>query len=169
MRTVVVALIAVCLATAAGAWETLDWREAAQCAGRTCTVEGTVVLQQDEEGVTRLYFDPERRDVSVLLVRSLFATWPDYTGRAIRATGKARRFRDQIEVVVSLQRDVEFAVGATPAAMSAVPEVAATSAPSRVPEDAPAATPPPGDGEVERLRRQVQQLEDRVRELEGGR
>src|SRR5262249_24109738 len=81
----------------ASAAERVDWHEAARCAERICTVRGTVASQEDEDGVIRLYFDRTRRDVSVLLVRSLFVTWPSYVGRDIAATGEVRRFRNEVE------------------------------------------------------------------------
>jgi hypothetical protein len=160
-------VLASAFVAAAGGLETLEWRDAARCAGRACAVTGTVATQEEEEGVMRLYFDRERRDVSVLLVRSLFATWPDYTGRAIVAKGKVRRFREQIEVVVSRRRDIEVAGGATPLVgvepsfVTSTPESAVATDPS------PGETPTPTGDEVERLRRKIEQLERRVRELEG--
>ena len=132
----------------------VDWTDAARCAGRSCTVRGTVVGQEDVDGAIRLYFDRERRDVSVLLVRSLLVTWPNYVGQEIAVTAMVRTFRNEVEVVARRPKDIAIAVAATPAAASA-PQVGAGS-------------PTPPAAEVERLRHRVEELEDRVRELEGG-
>jgi hypothetical protein len=180
-----VGLTAASLAAVVAAGERIDWREAARCAGRVCTVTGTVTAQEEEDGVTRLYFDAVRRDVSVLLVRSLFVGWPDYTGRTIAATGLVRPFRDQIEVVVSRPRDLETGPEATPAepraptpepvtrpaaparAATATEEGAATPArPIEAEPWRPAESRTPEAAEIERLRRRVEELEQRVRELE---
>jgi hypothetical protein len=155
-----------CAATVAAAAETVDWREAARCAERICTVRGTVAAQEDEDGVIRLYFDPSRRDVSVLLVRSLFVTWPSYVGREIAATGEVRRFRNEVEVVASTLRAVAI-VGAAPSAPSA-PAAEPTPTDAPAPTGGPPPSPTSADPEVERLRRQVERLEQRVHELEDG-
>lgn len=134
----------------------VDWTDAARCAGRACTVRGTVVAQEDVDGVIRLYFDRARRDVSVLLVRSLLVTWPNYVGQEIAVTAMVRTYRKTIEVVARRPKDIAVAGAATPA-----------------PAGTPAAqggadSPTPQDAEVERLQHRVEELEGRVRELEGG-
>jgi hypothetical protein len=184
MRTAGIAFVAVCSAATILALETLEWRRAADCVGRVCGVAGTVVAQEEADGVTRLYFDPERRDVSVLLVSSLFVTWPQYTGQTIVATGKVRRFGEQIEIVAARPRDIVTAPGTpgpmaappspteaepTPAAPPSPTQARPTMAPTPAPPTQAAATAASDDAEVERLRRKVEQLEERVRELEGGR
>jgi len=163
----------------AGADENVDWRDAHRCVGRICAVRGTVVEARDEGAVIRLYFDAERRDVYVTLVRGWLVTWPDYAGHAIVATGPVDRFRDQTEVMVrdpSAITVLDAALTATPAATttpvaaSPTPTAAATSpVPTAVPPTAvpPTVAPPPADDEVERLRRRVRELEERVEELEG--
>jgi hypothetical protein len=184
MRIAAIALVIACFAAPISALETLEWRRAADCAGRVCGVAGTVVAQEDADGVTRLYFDGERRDVSVLLVSSLFVSWPQYTGQTIVATGKVRRFGEQIEVVAARPRDIVTAPGTpgpasptpqpteaqpTPSASPSPTQAPPTSAATPVQQAEPAPTVAPDDAEVERLRRKVEQLEQRVRELEGER
>jgi hypothetical protein len=171
MRIAGIALVVTCFAPALPAFETLEWQRAADCVGRVCGVAGTVVAQEEADGVTRLYFDAGERNISVLLVSSLFVTWPQYVGRTIVATGKVRRFGDEIEVVASRPRDIVTAPG-TPGPSTqaqvpaqAQPTPAATQAPPSPPAPTGAAS---DDAEVERLRRKVEQLEERVRELEGG-
>lgn len=164
MKSLPFTLFLLCVAAATSAEETVDWLDAARCVGRVCTVSGRVATQEDDEGVTRLYFDGERRDVSVLLVRSLFVTWPNYSGRDVIVTGRVRRFRDQVEIVVDRPRSIET-TGETPS-----PVADPTPSAARVPDVddvPPAADPMLESSEVERLRRQVQQLEQRLRELDG--
>jgi hypothetical protein len=171
MRIGGIAFVVACFATTLLGLETLEWHRAADCIGRVCGVAGTVVAQEEADGVTRLYFDQERRDVSVLLVSSLFVTWPQYTGQTIVATGKVRRFGEQVEVVVSRPPDIVAAPG-TPGLPTQTPvptEAPPTPVATQVPPTEPAPTVTSDDAEVERLRRKVEQLEQRVRELEGGR
>jgi hypothetical protein len=151
------ATVLVCAAARAfAAAPAVDWSDAPRCAGRLCTVRGTVVAQEDVNGVIRLYFDRERRDISVVLVRSLFATWPNYVGQEIAVTGMVRTFRKIVEVVARRPRDIAVAGVATPGAVEApTPKVGAGA-------------PTPQAVEVERLQHRVEELEGRVRELEGG-
>lgn len=93
-------LTALLLAAPAAAQDVVDWPDAASCSGRFCSVRGTVVTQEDQGPVYRLYFDPTRRDVYVTLVRGWLVTWPSYVGHPILATGKVDRFRDHVEVLV---------------------------------------------------------------------
>lgn len=171
MRIAGIALAVVCLAAPIVALETLDWHQAADCVGRICGVAGTVAAQEEADGVTRLYFDPERRDVSVLLVSSLSVTWPQYTGQTIVATGKVRRFGEQIEVVAARPRDIVTAAGTPAPPMQTAPptQVPPTSVASQIRQAEPTPGAVTDEAEVERLRRKVEQLEQRVRELEGTR
>ena len=121
-----------------------------------------------------------RRDAPLLRPRAarrvgaarllVFVTWPQYTGQTIVATGKVRRFGDEIEVVAARPRDIVVAPGTPgPATQTAVPtEAQPTPVATPVPQSQPTPTAASGDAEVERLRRKVEQLEERVRELEGG-
>src|ERR1700690_3008996 len=99
MRT---ALLLACGAavTARAQDEVVDWRDAAQCVGRVCGVRGTVDATENDGPSIRLYFDPQQRDVRVLLMRGWLVSWPHYDGETIVATGKVDRFRDHIEVMV---------------------------------------------------------------------
>jgi len=144
-----VALMLVCAAAtvARGADEIIDWREAAQCIGRVCALRGTVALVEDEGPTIRLYFDRERRDVRILLMRGWLVTWPAYEGTTIVARGKVQRFRDHLEMLVTDPDDVT--------------QLDVT--PSPPPTPGPSPTP----GELERLRQRVQELEQRLRQWEG--
>lgn len=141
-RLVALALVAPALATAT---DTVSWSDAGQCIGRVCAVRGTVVDVRDDGTAIRLFFDREKRDVCVTLVRSWLVSWPDYAGREIVASGLVRRFRDLTEVTV-LDPDEIAVPGAEP-------------------------TPPiefdsPEQEEVEDLREEIKRLEQRVRDLE---
>ena len=142
-------LAACCAAVAARAAETVDWRDAAQCIGRVCSLRGTVAVSDTDGPTIRLYFDEQQRDVRVLLMRGWLVTWPAYEGRTIVATGKVDRFRDHVELIVVNPNDVQL--------------VDAAPSPSPTPGGAPSPTP----GEVERLRQRVRELEQRLRELGG--
>lgn len=138
-------LLVPCLARAAD--EVIPWTEAADCVGRTCSVSGTVAEVENDGTAIRLYFDPQRRDVCVTLVRAWLVSWPDYAGRSIVASGMVRRFHDLTEVTV---RD---------------PGAIALSGPPAQP------TPPlefeaPAKEDVQDLRREIDRLEKRVKELE---
>jgi len=166
------------LATAAQAQEVaIDWREAASCLGHVCAVRGTVAVTDPDGAAIRLYFDAERRDVRVLLMRGWLVTWPQYDGQTIIATGKVGRFRNHIEITVMDPRDV-VVVGQTAAANTAATLPPAPPAPLATPvvpppppvqAQQPPPTPPPSppESEVEELRQRVRELEERVRQLEG--
>ena len=145
-RALILCLLVVpCLASAAD--EVIPWTEAANCVGRTCAVSGTVAEVENDGPAIRLYFDPKRRDVCVTLVRAWLVSWPDYAGRSIVARGFVRRFHEVTEVTV---RD---------------PGGIALSGP------APEPTPPiafeaPAKEEVQDLRKEIDRLEKRVKELE---
>jgi hypothetical protein len=168
-------LLAVCASSPAPARERemVGWRDAARCVGRVCGVRGTVQEVADEGPALRLFFDPQDHRTSVLLIRGLLVSWPDYAGRTIVATGPVRRFRDQIEIVVRAPKAVEVLppAGSTAPAATAAPESPAPTpsfAPSPATSAAPAASPTPNQSEVERLRQRVRDLEKRLRELESG-
>jgi hypothetical protein len=138
-----------CIAVAALAEdEVVDWRDAAQCVGRVCSVRGTVAATENDGPSIRLYFDPQQRDVRVLLMRGWLVSWPRYDGETIVATGKVDRFRDHVEVMV-LDPSSVAVLGPTPS-----PTFSAAL---------PSGTP----SEVDELRRKVRELEQRLRELEG--
>ncbi len=136
--------LACCAAGAALAQDDIvDWRDAAQCVGRVCGLRGTVVATENDGPTIRLYFDPEQRDVRVLLMRAWLVTWPSYEGATIVATGKVDRFRDHVEAIVLDPSNVTVLSAAT----------AAT----------PAAASP---SELDELRQKVHELEQRIHELE---
>lgn len=148
----------------AGGEAPLEWSEAARCVGRACAIRGTVVAQEDDGPVYRLYFDAQRRDVYVTLMRGWLVTWPDYTGRTIVATGHVDRFRDQVEMIVRTPDAIAFLdAPPTPAPPTAAPPTADALPATPVP-----ATPVPtvAASEVERLRERVRSLEQRLEELE---
>lgn len=136
------------LAVPALADDAVDWRDAARCVDRVCSLRGTVVAQEDGGPYYRLYFDAERRDVYVTLMRGWLVTWPSYVGHAIVATGPVDRWRDHSEMILL-----------TPDA------IALLDAP-----DAPVAgaPPPTATSEVEELRERVRSLEQKIEQLEGG-
>ena len=151
----------VLVATAYAQEEPIDWRDAASCVGRVCSVRGTVALTDNDGAAIRLYFDPERRDVRVLLMRGWLVTWPQYDGQTIIATGKVGRFRDHIEVSVLDPSKVVVVDGAAlptptePAPSAPTPSSAALyptqvqSSPTQVPSSptqipsSPTLAPPP--------------------------
>jgi hypothetical protein len=147
-RTGIALLFACCAAMAARAEETtVDWRDAALCVGRVCSLKGTVASEERDGPTYRLYFDVEQREVRVILMRGWLVTWPSFAGHTIISTGRVDRFRDHIEQIVVVPDDVQI--------LDAAPTPTAGGEP----------TPTPG--ELERLREQVHELEQRVRELEG--
>jgi hypothetical protein len=133
--------------------DVVDWRELPSCVGKVCSVRGRVVEQREDGPVIRLFFDAERHDVYVTLMRGLLVTWPSYVGHEIVATGNVDRFRSDTEMLLENPNDVAILDPATPTPP-------APGAPPTI------ATPPVTPGEVERLRERVRTLEDRVRELE---
>lgn len=141
-----VLLLLLLLAAPAGAGEAIDWRDAASCVGRVCSLRGTVVAQEDGGQFQRLYFDAERRDVYVTLMRGWLVTWPNYVGHRIVATGAVDRWRDHSEMIVE-----------TPDAIALL-DAPDTPTPG-------AATPTPGD-EVQELRDRVRSLERKIEQLE---
>ena len=78
------------LAAPALADEVIDWSAAPSCVDRVCSLRGTVVAQEDGGPYYRLYFDAERHDVYITLMRGWMVTWPSYVGHAIVATGSGR-------------------------------------------------------------------------------
>jgi hypothetical protein len=144
-----VALLLVCgaVAVARGEDEIVDWRDAAQCIDRVCALRGTVALVEDDGPTFRLYFDRERRNVRILLLRGWLVTWPGYEGATIVARGRVQRFRDHVEMLVTDPSNVTV-LDATP---------------SPPPSPGPSPTP----GELEKLRQRVQELEQRLRLWEG--
>ncbi len=87
-------------APAARAQDPIDWHAASTCVDKVCAVAGTVAVAEDDGAVIRLFFDAERRDVAVVLLRAWFTTWPHYVGQEIVATGHVQRFRQRTEIVV---------------------------------------------------------------------
>jgi hypothetical protein len=175
-------LACVLTATAHAQEQPIDWREAASCVGHVCAIRGTVAVTDPDGAAIRLYFDAQRRDVRVLLMRGWLVTWPQYDGQTIVAIGKVGRFRDHIEVTVVDPRDVtvvgqDVATPATPTGstpspppptqLPPTPPPATPPASTQPPPTLPAAPPSPPPGEVEELRQRVRELEQRVRELEG--
>lgn len=136
-------LLVLLLAAPALGDDVLDWTAAPGCVGRVCSLRGTVVAQEDGGAYYRLYFDADRRDVYITLMRGWLVSWPSYVGHAIVATGPLDRWRDHSEMILL-----------TPDA------IAVLDAP-----DTPAATP---SSEVEELRARVRSLERRIQELESG-
>lgn len=133
--------------------EVVDWTEAASCVGRVCALRGTVVAQEDGGPYYRLYFDAERRDVYVTLMRGWLVTWPRYVGHTIVATGPVDRWRDHSEMIL-LTPDAIALLDAPDTPTAAPPNPAAAAAtPSR---------------EVEELRERVRSLERKIEELESG-
>jgi len=137
--------LALLLPAVAQASEPIAWTAAEECIGRVCSVRGRVVEARDDGTAIRLYFDTEKRDVCVTLVRSWLVTWPDYAGREIVATGMVRRFRDVTEVTVLGPEEIALDLGEpTPAAEFESPE----------------------KRELEDLREEVRRLQKRMNELE---
>jgi hypothetical protein len=165
-RILLCATLLLLSSTRADAAAPIDWRDAAQCVGHTCALRGHVVAQRDEGAVIRLSFDEARPDVSVLLVRSWSVTWPSYAGHDVVATGKVRRFRDQVELVVREPSAIEVIDAAPSTAVPTPPLPTPTAASASTAAPAPA---PAGEAEVERLRQRVHELERRVHELEENR
>jgi hypothetical protein len=144
-----VALVLVCCAAALarGEEEVIDWGDATQCIDQVCALRGTVALVEEDGPTFRLYFDPERRGVRILLMRGWLVTWPRYEGATIIARGKLQRFRDHLEMLVTDPDDITLL----------------NPTPSPPPTPGPSPTP----GELERLRQRVQELEQRLRQWEG--
>ena len=139
-------LFLVLLAAPAFADDAIDWTDASSCVGRICSIRGTVVAQEDGGSYYRLYFDAERRDVYVTLMRGWLVTWPSYVGHAIVATGPVDRWHDHTEMLLR-----------TPDAIALL-DVPDTPTPG-------VATPTPS-GEVEELRDRVRSLEQKIEQLE---
>lgn len=129
--------------------EPVDWSAAAGCVGRVCSIRGTVVAQEDGGAFYRLYFDAERRDVYVTLMRGWFVTWPDYVGRRIVATGPVDRWRSATEMILR-SPDAIALLDPPP-----TPPPAAATGPSPTPSD-----------EMQRLRDRVRSLEEKIERLE---
>jgi len=182
------AVLGVC--TLAAAQDSIDWRDAASCVDRVCSIRGTIVDQKDDDPVIRLYFDASRREVYLTLIRGWFVTWPDYVGHAIVATGPVDQFQGATEMILRTPDSVavldapftptapEATATVAPTLTStppptAVPTLAPTGVPTLVPATAPpaVAVPPPvatqQTEEVDQLRQRVKELEERVHQLEG--
>src|SRR6185295_15662445 len=122
-------------------------QNAGACVGRVCALRGTVATAENDGPTIRLYFDAERREVRILLMRGWFVTWPQYEGATIVARGKVHRFRDHLEMIVLSPSDITVL----------------DSLPLPTPSPGPSPTP----GELERLRERVRELEQRLRDTEG--
>jgi len=144
------ALILLCCAAAYAEEEPIDWQLAEACIGQVCALRGTVAMSEHDGPTIRLYFDAQRRDVRVLLMRGWLVTWPNYDGATIVARGKVHRFRDHIEMIVVNPNDIEL--------LSPLPTPTLTP---------PGPTPTPG--ELERLRERVRELEQQLQERGSGR
>ena len=186
------ALMLVLVATAYAQEEPIDWRDAASCVGQVCSIRGTVALTDNDGAAIRLYFDPERRDVRVLLMRGWLVTWPQYDGQTIVATGKVGRFRDHVEVTVLDPSKVVVVGGASlptptepgpspptpsPAApsptqiQSSPTQIASSptqvpSSPTQIPSSPTLAPPPTQPPPPSPPASEVEELRQRVRELE---
>jgi hypothetical protein len=166
------------LAAPVRADEAIDWTEAPTCIGRVCSLRGTVVAQEDGGPFYRLFFDADRRDVYVTLMRGWMVTWPSYVGHSIIATGTVDRWRDHSEMILLTPDAIVFldapdtpVPDLTPVAPAAVAPAPVAPAPTAIPAPPTAipiaATPTPSD-EVERLRDRVRTLEEKIQRLEGG-
>jgi hypothetical protein len=136
------------LVAPAAADDVVDWTDAGICIGRVCSIRGSVVAQEDGGAYQRLYFDAERRDVYVTLMRGWLVTWPSYVGHSIVATGPVDRWRADVEMILR-----------TPDAIALLD---AAETPLR---GAPTPTPA---REVEELRDRVRSLEEKIERLERG-
>ena len=143
----VVLVLLCCVALARADDEPIEWQNADACVGRVCALRGTVAAAENDGPTIRLYFDSQRRDVRILLMRGWFVTWPSYDGATIVARGKVHRFRDHLEMIVLAPGDITV--------LESVP----------VPTPSPGPSPTPG--ELERLRERVRELEQRLRDTEG--
>jgi hypothetical protein len=141
-------LLLLLLAAPVVADDAIDWRDAASCVGRVCSIRGTVAAQEDGGAYERLYFDAERHDVYVTLMRGWLVTWPSYIGHAIVATGPVDRWHDHTEMILR-----------TPDAIALL-DAADTPIPGMP-------TPTPGS-EVQELRDRVRSLEEKIERLERG-
>ena len=141
--------------------EAIDWTEAPNCIDRVCSLRGTVVAQEDGGPFYRLYFDAERHDIYITLMRGWMVTWPSYVGHTIVATGAVDRWRDHSEMILLTPDAIVF----LDAPDTPVPDFTPIApAPTAVPV---AATPTASD-EVEQLRDRVRTLEEKIERLEGG-
>ena len=148
LRSARVALALLCCAGwARAAEEPIDWQNAAACVGRMCELRGTVAEVEHDGPTIRLYFDAQRREVRIVLMRGWLVSWPEYAGATIVARGNVHRFRDHLEMIVLAPGDITV--------LDALP--------SPTPSPGPSPTP----GELERLRERVRELEQRLRENEG--
>ena len=141
-------LLLLLLAVPAVAEEPIEWTDAPSCVRTFCSIRGTVVAQEDGGPFYRLYFDAERRDVYVTLMRGWFVDWPNYVGQRIVATGPVDRWRESTEMILK-----------TPDAIVSL---------DPPPTDTPAVvtpSPTPSD-EVGRLRDKVRSLEEKIERLE---
>lgn len=155
----VLLLLLLVAAPAARADDVVDWTDAARCIDRVCSLRGRVVAQEDGAGpFSRLYFDPERRDVYITLMRGWLVTWPSYVGHTIVATGPVDRWRDHSEMILLTPDAIAFLdAPEAPDAPSAAPPASAGAAATATP-----------NGEVEELRERVRSLERKIQELESG-
>ena len=128
--------------------EAIDWSDAPSCVDRVCSLRGTVVAQEDGGPYYRLYFDAERHDVYITLMRGWMVTWPSYVGHTIVATGSVDRWRDHSEMILLTPDAIAFL------------DAADTPVPG-------ASTPTP-NGEVQELRDQIRSLEEKIQRLESG-
>jgi len=139
------------LAAPAHAEEEVDWADAASCAGRICTIRGTVVAMEEHGPTYRLFFDATRRDVYVTLMRGWLVSWPDFVGHPIAATGAVDQFQGATEMIVRAQDAVrQLDAPATPSAEAPSPTMP---------------TPAP-TGELGQLREDMRRLQEKIEQLE---
>ncbi|MGH7790562.1 MAG: hypothetical protein ACRERC_27120 [Candidatus Binatia bacterium] len=150
--------------------EPVPWAEApARCEGWLCAVSGTVVASQDTGAVVELYFDSQRRDAYVTLVKGWTVDWPSYVGHPIVATGRVRQYKGAIEIMVKDPSAIIMLDALTPAPAMATESPAPTGTPVPDATSTPPPAPPsasPAPGEVDQLKKKVEDLEQRLRELE---
>ncbi len=142
------ALLLVWAACAVQAVELIDVSVAPLYVGKDVIVEGKITAAERDANVVRLQMGPAGRGLTVALVIPLlndFPTSPEtyYAGKIIRAAGLVRSYRGKPELAVRSAQDVSI-VGEPP--------------------DAAAGVAAKKDAAV--LRQQVQDLENRVNELE---
>jgi hypothetical protein len=159
-------LLLILLAAPLRAQEVVEWTDAASCVGRICTMRGTVVAMEDRGPTYRLFFDGERRDVYLTLMRGWLVTWPDFVGHAIAATGPVDRFQGDTEMIVRA-RDAVVILDPAATPTAAAPTTVPTTEPTGVPTTEPTAAPTPAPtGELERLREDMRRLQEKIDQLE---
>ena len=155
--------------------EVIDWTGAPSCIDRVCSLRGTVVEQEDGGPFYRLFFDAERHDVYITLMRGWMVTWPSYVGHSIVATGPVDRWRDHSEMILLTPDAIVFldapdtpVPDLTPIAPEPTAEPVAPTPVPVAPTAVPIVATPTASDEVEQLRDRVRTLEEKIERLEGG-